>query len=330
MSRSPVIISFHLSTIMKLYEAIEIYINYCRNHLSKGSVKNYNRVLKKMCLFLGETKDLEDVSNREIDLFQSSLISEGKKNNTRLNYTNILRPFFRYWAEEGKTSVIWGRIKGPRKEENLPNVIMPEQFFLIDEFFEESNYYELTKKLVFNLLWDTGVRISELLDIDLDHLCLESNSVKIRTKKSGKYRIVCWSRHTHELLIKYLGVRVCLNGDPELFQTPYGSPQYLRYRSRLSTRTVQRWAEKLSKELGFPINPHAFRHGKMHQIIKLGGNRQHIQTIAGHSSIVSSEVYLRFNDQEQVEIQKRFIVDRRKPIIENSLKRIEKGVPARF
>ena len=160
------------------------------------------------------------------------------------------------------------------------------------------------------------MRIGELLALNISMLDTARPCATISTEKTKRLRVIAWSNQTHWLLIKYLGVRLTLNGANELFQTPIRKGHKV---CRLTTRSVQRWCVALEKELGFAINPHAFRHGKMHAVINAGGSRHHVQAIAGHSSIQSSEVYVRLNEREQMAIHNKYLNRSKGRLIENQL-----------
>lgn len=290
---------------MTLGEATEKYITSRSKRFSPNSIKTYSRVLGKFSNWLGNEREFASIKEVEIDHFQLMLKDEYKIN-TQINYANILRAFFKFWVKRGECDLPVEAIEGPKREEQYPNYISKEKFDLIDDYFDDHEYFELTKKVIYNLLWDTGMRIGELLSLNVEDIHSDSNFTKIRTEKSKKLRVVVWSNYTHGLLMKYLGVRLCLNQASALFQTPQGTSNQSQ-RTRLTARSVQRWCVELGRELGFKINPHAFRHGKMHQIICQGGTRQHVQSIAGHSSINSSEVYVRLNESEQVKMQTKFL-----------------------
>lgn len=286
---------------MNIKNAIEVYLWSRSKKLSSNTIRNYTHSLNAFSKWVGESKPLEEIYDLDIDSFQIHL--KGRlSEKTQDNYAYAIKGFFKYWKAKGRSQVAWELIEGPRIPEKVPNFISPDQYDLIDDFLDADNFSDLTKRTIINLLWDTGMRIGELVSLDLKDVDRNKKYTYITTEKSKKIRVVMWSAKTHELLIKYIGVRICLDNRPELFQSPHGHT-----RMRLPARTVQRWCSRIGNELGFKINPHAFRHGKMHEVLKRGGNRHHVKTIAGHSSISSSEVYTRLNTAEQIELMSQFL-----------------------
>lgn len=273
--------------------------------LSANTIRIHTGNLTRFIEWLEKDILLENLTHNDIEGFQR-YIRTFLCEKTQDNYANSLRSYVRHWYAHRKTNMAWELIKGPRVPEKLANFITPEAFVKIDVHFKEDEYYELTKKLIFHLLWNTGMRIGELMSLNIQDLDSQKNYTYVLTEKRKKLRVVMWNERCHELLLKYLGTRVCLNQASELFQTPPNS-KYKSKRTRLTTRSVQRWCKELGRELGFPINPHAFRHGKCHYVLNNGGDRHHIQAIAGHASIESSETYTRLNIGEQVKLQERFL-----------------------
>lgn len=289
---------------MTIENSIHQFIRSTESRLSQKTTTTYLRNLKQFESWYGSKKLLQDLTNFDIENFQIYLREEYTEA-TQNNFASALRRFAKYWYAYRKTEVAWELIKGPRIPEKLVNFITEEKFSEINNCLNEDEYYQLTKKLIFHLLWNSGMRIGELLSLNIEDLNSKNHYVHVLTEKSKKLRIVMWNDECHRLLIKYLGVRLSMNNAPELFQTPLGGDN--RKRTRLTARTVQRWCKEIGDELGFKMNPHSFRHGKCHHILNCGGSRQHIMTIVGHSDIRSSENYLRLNIFEQKKIQEQYL-----------------------
>lgn len=287
---------------MTIKQAKHQYLVSSSSRLASNTIKIYEMNLRKFEEYIGGNKYLSELTNFDIENFQLMLKNDYAEK-SQVNFANTLRSFAKYWFGLRETKVSWELIRGPRIPEKLANFITLEQFQKIDLSFKEDEYYQLTKKVIFQLLWNTGLRINELLSLNISDIDSSKNYMYITTEKSKKLRVVMWNEECHQLLLKYISIRICLNKAPELFQSPTGKNK----RTRLTARSVQRWSRELGEKLGFAINPHAFRHGKMHFIINNGGGRHHVQAVAGHSSISSSEAYLRLNVQEQTKIQEQFL-----------------------
>ncbi len=290
--------------------ALARYITIKRaENLAEKTCYTYERDVRQFFQHL-KKEDLKDATNDDIDDYLIA-IAETHSPKTRQNKAHSLRGFFKYWYAKRETEVAYELINGPRKiAEKQPNVITPEMFDLIDDYLSEDNYYQLTQKVIFNLLWNTGMRIGESLATNITDINLKERHMLIRSLKSKRLRIVVWNEACHKLLIKYLGIRVCLNQAPELFQTPQGIKNGKR--TRLTSRTVQRWCKEIGNELGVKMNPHSFRHGRGHYILAHGGTRENIQIALGHVSMESTHHYTRLNPQEQLRLQQAFLPENRR------------------
>lgn len=291
---------------MKFDKAIELYIKSRSSRLSVRTIRTYKSVLMLFCQWLNNP-ELSEVTDDRIDAYLSHLMSIYKER-TRSLAANSIRAFFKHWSSKNESNVSWELIQGPRITETFPDFVTQEQFDLIDEVYDEDDFEQLKRKVIFQLLWNTGMRISELLSLNISDIRTDRNYTHITTLKTKKLRMVMWNDECHRLLIKYLGIRICMNQDDELFQTP-SNRRNRGCRTRMTPRSVQRWCRELKELLGFEIRfrPHAFRHGKCHEILNSGGNVHQIQTIAGHSSITSSEIYVRLNLKELGELLHRFL-----------------------
>lgn len=293
---------------MLLAHAVEQYIAFKRaENLTPKTCSIYRHNLNSFIQFTGK-EILPSITTDDLDQYMISL-TDTLEPATRQNIAGTLRGFFKYWTARKESNVPWELIAGPKKlKEKLPNVITDDMFDLIDDYLDEEEYSQLRKKLVFNLLWNTGMRIGELLSINIADINIQKRYLTIQSLKSKRLRVVVWNEYCHQLLVKYLGVRLTLSKQPELFESEHG--MRMGKGTRLTARTVQRWCKELERELGFKMNPHAFRHGKAHHILHQGGNQENIKTALGHVSIHASDSYTRLNGQEQLKLQTPFLPKR--------------------
>ena len=289
---------------LQLSDGLNEYLQSCRTRLSERTIKVYSGYLKRMTKHFGEHTLLKDISVTCIEEFINLQAQKhGYKESTRMNLINALKAFFLWHKALGNTDIPIELVRGPKIPERFPAFLSPEQFEWVQDYYNSNNYLELQRLLVFSMLFDTGMRIGELLALNLSDINSTECYTSITTEKTKKLRLVMWSDTTHDLLLRYLGLRLSLTGGTSLFINLKGENN-----TRLGARTVQRWCKKMSEDLGFQgITPHSFRHSKMHHIISQGGNRHQVMTIAGHSSIESSGVYTRLNKTEMKKVMGQFL-----------------------
>jgi integrase/recombinase XerD len=150
------------------------------------------------------------------------------------------------------------------------------------------------------MLWDTGVRVSELCDMDVSQIDEEKHSAIIQTKKTSKKRIIVWSEATHKLLLKYLTIRLELHKYNQATALFIGWKKDNGWTSRLTSRSVERRIKWYVDRAGIKekITPHSFRHGWAHQRRDQNAPLAFIQRGLGHSNPASTFVYEQYNDVE--------------------------------
>ena len=152
----------------------------------------------------------------------------------------------------------------------------------MSDLLEVNNLQDLQKKLIIHLLWDTGMRLSELLDIKIDDINEQGidglRTAKVRTRKSMRYNLVIWGSDTNDLMNRYLGIRLCMDCESKkLLVNPKTEKVF-------TPRSVQRWITELSEmaNLDKKITPHSFRHGKANYILDQGGSVRDVSALLRH------------------------------------------------
>lgn len=208
----------------------------------------------------------------------------------------ILKNFLGYLRRTGIDCVDPYLLKIPRSVSRSYNALSAEDFKKMDELISTDNFSDLTKKVILRMLWDTGMRLSEIALLDISQVDSRRNWAVIQTKKNKKPRTVMWSEKTHRYLLEYLGIRICVNQQPALFITIGKGSR----RQRISHRTIERWIKDLSLEAGVKdrISPHSLRHGWAHFRRDKGAPLPFIQEGLGHSSIESTIIYQQYSNRE--------------------------------
>lgn len=290
---------------MNIEKAIQIYLDWKQTHTNVAFIR-YKVRLDQFSDFMNTTTLLKNISGDDIVAFHRYM--ERSYSPTTISYSaRILKNFFWFWHGRGKTNL-------------NPKEIIPIKFISADkdivtrEDFEDMNTVldhrygdDLIKKLVLNLLWDTGMRISELLDIELSDIGQQGSnglrSAKVRSRKTMRYNLVVWGSQTNELLNTYLGIRLCMEIDSNaLFINPKTKKTY-------TPRSVQRWIKDISElaMLDKKITPHSFRHGKANDILEQGGTVRDVSAVLRHIRPESSFHYLQLSNSRYLETAGKFL-----------------------
>lgn len=282
---------------MKLSKAIDAYLSYKNTHTKPGTIKTYEQQLKLFLVFVDD-KELEDIELGDITAFQQDL--RGKYSLGTVNFTVVIVKGLLFHCKRlGLKVAEPALIRAPRFVPNSHNSITYPEYQRLEAAYNDFCYEECQKKLMIRMLYETGIRISELCDITICDLDSVNPFTIIETKKTYDKRYIQWSSDTHKILLKVLGVRLA-NGGEYLFMSSKG---------RLLPRTAQRWVKEASKLAGIEknISPHSFRHGKAHRMAELGADLIKIKTVMGHADPKSSFKYLNFSQHEIKRMAEEFL-----------------------
>jgi site-specific recombinase XerD len=249
---------------------------------------------------------LQDISGDDIVAYHQSM--ESNYSAATIAYSaRILRNFFYFWHGRRETNfnpkeIIPIRFINPDKD-----IVTFEDFEDMNDLLDENYLGDLQKKLVLNLLWDTGMRISELIDIKLSSISSQSKeglrTAKIRSRKSMRYNLVVWGFNTNELLNRYLGIRLCMetNSEELFINRKTGKP--------FNVRSLQRWIKELSEmaSLEKNITPHSFRHGKANYILDQGGSVRDVSAILRHVKPESSFHNMQLSKERYKTVASRYL-----------------------
>ncbi len=284
------------------------FLEYKAIYTSSRTREIYHSNLQKFFHY-HNNKRIEKYTMQDIFLFTHYLKKERFcKGSTIANYIASIKSFFKYTKEMEYTMLPYTLIKAPRYEENTPVALSEFEFDMIDEWLDFNDFATLTKRVIFRLLWNTGARVSEIINLNLSDIDTQNRCATIKRQKNMQQNILMWDEETNEILIRYLGIRLCMNYKTDaVFLSPRnctGSGLIMR----LNVRSVQRWIKQICTEIGIEknITPHSFRHGKAHKILKKG-KQEDVKAIFGHKSIMSSDKYLRLNIQEQKQLQLKYL-----------------------
>jgi site-specific recombinase XerD len=157
-------------------------------------------------------------------------------------------------------------------------------------------------RVVVTLMLDTGLRVSELCDMDLDAVDAEDRSAMVRSGKGDKDRLVLFTDRTLHELELWFEQRALRTDDPG------GALLVSQRGQRISPRSVQRMMEGLADAAGLPrgrLTPHVLRHNFATGLLERGADLVSIQRLLGHASIATTRVYLEIGDQTLREVYHR-------------------------
>lgn len=280
-----------------MHEKIQAYLEWKATYAHRASI-NYKIWLNHFLSVCGE-KSIEDYSSTDVVKYHRWL--EVHYGSYCIQYAMIvIKNFFQYYKLNNYNCLSPSLIRTPRINAKSHRAITEEEYKRIVDVIPTNEFFHLRDSILIRLLWDTGVRVSELCDLDITQIDENKASAIISTKKTGKKRVIVWSEETQQLLMKYMLIRLELekqNGAASLF---VGWKKGKGWSSRLTTRSVERRLKYFVSKAGIKekITPHSFRHGWAHKRRDNNAPLAFIQKGLGHSSPISTFIYEQYDDTE--------------------------------
>lgn len=270
---------------------IIFFVNYISSQkgLSENTILAYESDLRKFFEYLEkENLNLDELKRFHFRGFLNDL-SRQKLSKTSINrIISAVKSFIRFKIRSGykdKASIL--EVESQKKSQYLPN-------FLFDEELNQLLSFDRNKKedyrdaAIFELIFSTGLRVSELVSIDLSDIN-ESKEIRI-IGKGNKERIVLYGERAKSMLNQYMEVR-------SLFK-PKEDALFLNNRGkRLTTGGVEFLLEKRINEVCLTkrISPHGLRHSFATHLIRNGADIRSVQTLLGHASLSTTQIYTHFD-----------------------------------
>lgn len=261
-------------------------------NLSSHTVSAYCRDLDQFYLFLLEQDPLlaEAGSFEKIDLLLlRQYLAKLKRSNSRTSISrklSAIKVFFRFLVRRGLLDISPAEaLVTPRREQYLPKVLSAEQTgFLLEHSPDGQLILVLRDLALFELTYSCGLRVGELVSLDIDSLDLDAHQVRV-LGKGNKERILPIGQQACVALKKYLAERNNANRHEALFLNQHGG--------RLTARSVQRNLKKRLLQLGLPgdVTPHALRHSFATHLLDAGADLRVIQELLGHASLSTTQRY---------------------------------------
>lgn len=274
-----------------------MYLDWKGTYAHKASI-NYRIWLEKFIQLCGNKK-IEEYEISDIVKYRSWLESNYGSYSTQYAIV-VLKNFFQFFKFQDCACLSPAFIRIPRINQKSHRAITEGEYNKIISVIPTNEFLTLRDSLMIRLLWDTGVRVSELCDIDITNIDENKPSAVISTKKTGKKRIIVWSKETHELLMKYMPIRLELHNVNKASALFIGTEKGKGWSVRLTTRSVQRRVMYYVDRAGIKekITPHSFRHGWAHKRRDQNAPLAFIQRGLGHLSPVSTFIYEQYCDNE--------------------------------
>ena len=275
---------------MDYLDATEQFIIHClaEKGLQKQTIINYNDDLKSFYKFLNEDNfQVENLNLEHIKNYIIFLTNEGKSILTILRHVSTLKSFYLFLINEKKIKCNIDQLDLPKKPQHLPTVLSFEE---VESLLEQPDMFKpsgIRDRAMLEVMYATGLRVSELLTIEKKNLSIEKKQIRI-FGKGAKERYVPISSFALEYLIKYINeVRN---------ESPYRNSKYIFINKEgkpLSRQAFWQIIKNYALKAGIieNVTPHTLRHCFATHLLENGADLRSVQEMLGHSDISTTQIY---------------------------------------
>lgn len=281
-----------MNTNSTFNELIEKFIRYIEveRGFSEHTLRAYRKDLQEFASF--SKSEPENIEVIDIRRFLSNLMQKGKSVSTVSRKLATVRSFLSYLNDSGLIKLNQAKLVSmPKKGKPLPNFLSVDEAFELVQSPEGISFINSRDRAILELLYSSGIRVSELAGINIDDLNLKEGLLKVKGK-GKKERVVPFGDKASEALKSYLVERMLFKKEKSSIIKE--NAFFLNIRGgRLTDRQIRRIVVKYAKNIGIQgqIGPHTLRHSFATHLLVGGADLRVIQELLGHSSISTTQKY---------------------------------------
>jgi integrase/recombinase XerC len=271
---------------------------------SPHTIASYQRDLLQLADYLEEGGvKLKEIDNIVLRGFLARLQEKKNKKSTIARKLAAIRTFLQFcmkkkWVEDNPAKIV----ATPKQEKHVPSFLSEVEMAEFLDVPVDRQPLGLRDKCVLELMYATGIRVSELVGINLEDVDFTERLIRIRGK-GKKERLVPFGKKAEDSLSLYIRARIQLNkGDID------EQALFLNYRGkRLTSRSVERIVDKYIRitALRRKISPHSLRHSFASHLLSRGADLRVIQELLGHESLATTQKYTHLDLKQLLKVYKK-------------------------
>lgn len=277
------------------------FINHLQHerHLSPQTIKNYQRDLERVIAFCNEREfdNWQDLDVHGVRALVAKLHRQGLKGNSIARLLSSIRSLYNYLLREGAVKLNPAEgVPAPKTSRSLPKALNVDQVSHLLNFNDKSPLGSRDRAM-FELLYSSGLRLSELVGLNVDSIDYRDSLVTV-TGKGSKQRVIPVGRMAITATQSWLRHREAMAdaGETALFVNNKGK--------RLSARSVQQRLDKLGLRRGLDsrVHPHRLRHSFASHMLESSGDLRAVQELLGHADIGTTQIYTHLDFQHLAKV----------------------------
>lgn len=267
------------------------YLSFLKKNLnfSDNTIISYQSDLDDFFSFLEKNKkNYKNINKDDVTSYLKYLDEKKLSNQTVSRKISCLRSFYNYLEKEKMVNEnIFKNIRNPKIRRKLPNYLSYEELRIIFDSIDD-----LEKRLIIEIFYATGCRVSELINIKIQDIDFTKNTIRIYGKGS-KERIVYFGEYAREYLDKYLRKQ---EKSKYLFTT--------KKKEKYTVNEVERIIKDIVKNLSIKthVTPHTLRHTFATHLLNNGADIKSVQELLGHSSLNTTGIYTHLTNERVKEV----------------------------
>ena len=279
-----------------MYGAIDGFLRYLKieRNASELTLKSYGEDFGSFLDYfrdrVGEVVEVGQIHIGQLRGYITYLIDCEYARTTIARRLASLRSFFRYCQREGMVASNPAKaLRTPRIGRKLPHFLTTDQINTLLESPPSNEVEGLRDRAILETLYSAGLRVAELVGLNVDHWDRDGNIVRV-FGKGKKERLAPIGRHAAKALYRWLDVR---SESPQAGPEDRGAMFLNRFGTRLTTRSVGRMLEKYLKLTGLDklTTPHTLRHSFATHLLDGGADLRAVQELLGHKSLTTTQIY---------------------------------------
>lgn len=277
---------------------IQRYLNRLlhEKRYSDHTVNNYRRQLEKLLAFCQNAgyNNWQQITTQDIRMLIAKQHRQGASPSTCALLLSASRRFLEFLLSERKIKVNPAvGVRGPKKAKRLPKNIDVDSLNHFLDQMPEGEPLQVRDKAMMELLYSSGIRLSELSGMDVNDLSFSDQTLRV-LGKGNKIREVPFGNSAQKILSRWIKERSQLiknNEEKALFVSQQGN--------RLTNRAIQQRLSHWGKQLGLNdrLHPHKLRHSCATHVLESSSDLRAVQELLGHASISTTQIYTHLDFQ---------------------------------
>jgi len=305
---------------MKITEATTRFIKYLKNirNASPYTIRNYERSLGLLIEVMGQDAKISDLSLDKIDDFRDSIFSKKTKDGSSISrrtqniYLIPIRSFLKFCLKRELSSVILSpeKIELIKIDPHDVSGLNAKELDTLRTFRSSKNEFIVARdRAIVEMLFSTGLRISELTSLNRENVNLETREFSI-VGKGKKIRAIFLTPRAVEFLQKYLDLRDD-NFSPFFISARKTKEDFEKKgeNRRISRTAIEVMVRDRGRKCGItrPVTPHILRHTFATTLLRNGADLRSVQELLGHASISTTQIYTHFVNADLKKTHEKFL-----------------------